>query len=72
MTDVSKAIDDFLSLPPADPRLVPTAEKLVESVRAFMDDNADLREYRHLKEELGTKPDYFIAPPNFPYVVHSA
>lgn len=71
MPELPKTIQEFLELPPGDPRLVPLAEELSRAVKKEIESDEILREYRRFEESTEPRVGYVFVEPNFPYVSHA-
>lgn len=71
MEKMRETIENFLSSPTTDPRLLPLAEEIIEAVRTAVAESEDLRRYREARERMGSTPKYFFTSPNFPYTINS-
>lgn len=71
MEKMRETIENFLSSPSTDPRLIPLAEEIIEAVRAAVADSEDLRRYREARDRMGSATKYSFMCPNFPYTIHS-
>lgn len=72
MPDITKSLQDFLSVPPGE---MPSSLKFDELIRALqtaLEESEDLRRYRETRGRMGAPNRLSLAPPNFPYVVHSS
>jgi hypothetical protein len=65
-------IEQFLTIPTADPRLVPKARDLMEALRSLASESQDLERYREISRRMAPAPKYSFVPPNFMYTVHPA
>ncbi len=72
MPDLDGKIAEFLTIPSADPRLIPLAEEVMKAVREAAPKSEDLQRYRETRDRMGETSDVFFSPPNFPYTVHTA
>jgi len=71
LSDAKAAIDRFLSIPVADPRLVPAAQEATKAIRQAAAASEDLRRYEETRKRMGTRRICRIAPPNFQYQISS-
>jgi len=72
LAEVARAIDEALLAPAPDEGLLPQLQELMETLREIAEQSEDLRRYRETRERMGSQPDVFLAPPNFPYTIQSS
>jgi len=72
LSDLEKTIQEWLTIPEEDSRLVPKAEEVVGLIRSAISENEALRRYRETRERMGKPEKYSLEVPNFPYTVQSS
>ena len=72
LSDLTRAIEETLLAPLAGEDLLPQLQDLMQQLRSVAEQSEDLRRYRATRARMGTRSEYFLAPPNFPYTIHSA